>query len=77
MVRLVLVSGWEKGSWVRIVGSLCGRFLCVGISELLIEFRGGNGMKYERMSFLRVGGKDVFMCCVVIGRLGGVMDVGI
>lgn len=51
ILTLVLVTGWQKRTWVTIVATLCGTFLCVGITELLIQFTGGNGIKYETMSF--------------------------
>jgi uncharacterized membrane protein len=40
--------------------------LCVGITELLIQFTGGNGIKYETMSFLTLPPKDVFMILVMV-----------
>lgn len=51
ILTLVLVTGWQKRTWVTIVATLSGTFLCVGITELLIQFTGGNGIKYETMSF--------------------------
>ena len=47
------------------------------MTELLIQFTGGNGIKYETMSFLTLPPKDVFMSSVLIGTLGAVMDVAI
>ncbi|KAA3424645.1 YibE/F family protein, partial [Streptococcus pneumoniae] len=49
----------------------------LGMTELLIQFTGGNGIKYETMSFLTLPPKDVFMSSVLIGTLGAVMDVAI
>lgn len=77
ILTLVLVTGWQKRTWVTIVATLSGTFLCVGITELLIQFTGGNGIKYETMSFLTLPPKDVFMSSVLIGTLGAVMDVAI
>ena len=77
IITLVLVTGWQKRTWVTIIATLSGTFLCVGMTELLIQFTGGNGIKYETMSFLTLPPKDVFMSSVLIGTLGAVMDVAI
>ena len=37
ILTLVLVTG-AKRTWVTIVATLSGTFLCVGITELLIQF---------------------------------------
>ena len=65
---LLLVTGWH---------TLIGTFLCVGITEVIIKFTGGNGIKYETITFLTLPPKDVFLASVLIGTLGAVMDVSI
>ncbi|MEJ7338829.1 YibE/F family protein, partial [Staphylococcus epidermidis] len=62
---------------VTIVSTLIGTFLCVGITELVIKMTGGNGIKYETMTFLTLPPKDVFLASVLIGTLGAIMDVAI
>ena len=74
---LLLVTGWHSRTLITIVSTLIGTFLCVGITEVIIKFTGGNGIKYETITFLTLPPKDVFLASVLIGTLGAVMDVSI
>ena len=74
---LLLVTGWHTRTLITIVSTLIGTFLCVGITEVIIKFTGGNGIKYETITFLTLPPKDVFLASVLIGTLGAVMDVSI
>ncbi|WP_260846505.1 YibE/F family protein, partial [Staphylococcus saprophyticus] len=76
-LRVVVVRGWEWGTVMSIMRTLVGRLLWVGIREWMIEISDGCGLKLESMSFVRLGGKEVLLGCVMIGLLGAVMDVGI
>ena len=76
-LTLLLVTGWHMRTLVTIVSTLIGTFLCVGITELVIKMTGGNGIKYETMTFLTLPPKDVFLASVLIGTLGAIMDVAI
>lgn len=76
-LTLLLVTGWHMRTLVTIISTLIGTFLCVGITELVIQLTGGNGIKYETMTFLTLPPKDVFLASVLIGTLGAVMDVAI
>ena len=62
---------------VTIISTLIGTFLCIGVTELIIQLTGGNGIKYETMTFLTLPPKEVFLASVLIGTLGAVMDVAI
>ncbi|MCI2774171.1 YibE/F family protein [Staphylococcus petrasii] len=77
IVTLLLVTGWHMRTWITALSTLLGTFLCIGITELVIQLTGGSGIKYETMSFLTLPPKDVFMASVLIGSLGAVMDVAI
>ncbi|MCJ1657165.1 YibE/F family protein [Staphylococcus sp. NRL 16/872] len=77
IVTLLLVTGWHLRTWITALSTLLGTFLCIGITEMVIQFTGGAGIKYETMSFLTLPPKDVFMASVLIGSLGAVMDVAI
>ena len=74
---LLLVTGWHMRTLVTIISTLIGTFLCVGVMELIIQLTGGNGIKYETMTFLTLPPKEVFLASVLIGTLGAVMDVAI
>ena len=50
--------------------------LCIGITQIIIQFTNGAGIKYETMSF-NAPPKDIFLASVLIGSLGAVMDVAI
>lgn len=38
-------------TWITTVGTLLGTFLCIGITQIIIQFTNGAGIKYETMSF--------------------------
>lgn len=77
IVTLLLVTGWHMRTWITTVGTLLGTFLCIGITQIIIQFTNGAGIKYETMSFLTLPPKDIFLVSVLIGSLGAVMDVAI
>lgn len=76
-ITLLLVTGWHWRTAVTIISTLAGTFICVAIAEIVIRTTGGNGIKYETMSFLTLPPKTVFMASVIVGTLGAVMDVAI
>ena len=51
IVTLLLVTGWHMRTWITTVGTLLGTFLCIGITQIIIQFTNGAGIKYETMSF--------------------------
>lgn len=77
IVTLLLVTGWHMRTWITTVGTLLGTFLCIGITQIIIQLTNGAGIKYETMSFLTLPPKDIFLASVLIGSLGAVMDVAI
>ena len=77
ILTLILVTGWQWRTLVTIISTLLGTFICVGITQLVIHFTDGSGIKFETMSFLTLPPKEVFLASVLIGTLGAVMDVAI
>lgn len=77
VLTLVLVTGWRWRTFITIISTLLGTFICVGITQLVIHFTNGAGLKFETMSFLTLPPKEVFLASVMIGSLGAVMDVAI
>ncbi|EHY91487.1 MULTISPECIES: YibE/F family protein [Staphylococcus] len=76
-LTLVLVTGWQWRTLITIISTLLGTFLCVGITQCIIQITDGSGLKFETMSFLTLPPKEVFLASVMIGSLGAVMDVAI
>ena len=74
---LLLVTGWHWRTLVTIVSTLLGTFICIGITHLVIALTGGEGLKFETMTFLTLPPKEVFLTSVIVGSLGAVMDVAI
>lgn len=74
---LLLVTGWHWRTLVTIISTLLGTFICIGITQLVITLTGGNGLKFETMSFLTLPPTEVFLTSVIVGSLGAVMDVAI
>lgn len=77
VLTLLLVTGWHRRTLVTIMSTLIGTFLAIGIMALVIYATGGQGIKYETMSFLTLPPKDIFLASVLIGSLGAIMDVAI
>lgn len=76
-LTLWLVIGWSMRTIVTIVSTLLGTFICILIAWSVIGLTGGQGIKYETMSFLTIQPKTVFLTSVMVGTLGAVMDVAI
>ncbi|HLR20051.1 MAG TPA: YibE/F family protein [Staphylococcus sp.] len=77
VLTLLLVTGWQWRTFITITSTLLGTFICVGLTQLVILITGGDGLKFETMSFLTLPPKEVFLASVMIGSLGAVMDVAI
>ena len=76
-LTLLLVTGWQWRTLITIISTLLGTFLCIGLTQLVIQLTGGQGLKFETMTFLTLPPKEVFLSSVMIGSLGAVMDVAI
>lgn len=76
-LTLLLVTGWQWRTLITIVSTFLGTFICVGLTQLVIQMTDGEGLKFETMSFLTLPPKEVFLASVMIGSLGAVMDVAI
>lgn len=50
-LTLLLVTGWQWRTLITIVSTLLGTFICIGITQLVIELTDGKGLKFETMSF--------------------------
>ncbi|QLK87000.1 YibE/F family protein [Staphylococcus sp. 17KM0847] len=74
---LLLVIGWNARTFMTTISTLLGTFICVAIAWATITLTGGQGIKYETMSFLTVQPKMIFLTSVLVGTLGAVMDVAI
>ena len=76
-ITLLLITGWHWRTFVTIISTLLGTFLCIGITYGVIQATDGAGMKFETMSFLTLPPKTIFLASVIVGSLGAVMDVAI
>ncbi|GGB59368.1 hypothetical protein GCM10011409_41010 [Lentibacillus populi] len=77
IISLLLVSGFNEKTYAAIVATLIGTFLSLFITYLVMGLTSENGLRYEEMQFLTRPYRMVFMAGLLLGSLGGVMDVAI
>ncbi|MFC0274486.1 YibE/F family protein [Metabacillus herbersteinensis] len=77
IISLLLVNGFNEKTFAAIVATLLGTFISLLITFLVMWLTDENGLRYEEMQFLTRPPQLVFMAGVLIGSLGGVMDVAI
>lgn len=74
---ITIVNGLSKKSVSAIVGTIAGTVLSMGITIIVMIFTNSNGVHYEEMEFLTRPPEQVFMMELLIGTLGGIMDIAI
>ncbi len=77
VISLLLVSGFNEKTYAAIMATLLGTFISLLISYLVLWVTSENGLRYEEMQFLTRPYRLVFMAGLLLGSLGGVMDVAI
>ncbi|OOM79409.1 YibE/F family protein [Clostridium sp. BL-8] len=74
---ILIVSGKNKKSISAIVGTLIGTFISLLIAGIIISSNNWNGIHFEEMEFLTHPPEKIFFIELVIGTLGGIMDIAI
>ena len=77
VLSILLVSGRNKKSFSAIVGTLIGTLVSMLIAGIVIKFNNWSGIHFEEMEFLTHPPEQIFFIELIIGTLGGIMDIAI
>lgn len=77
ILSILIVSGPNKKTLSAIVGTLIGTLLSVLIAGIVIKSNNWNGIHFEEMEFLTHPPEKIFFIELIIGTLGGIMDIAI
>lgn len=77
IVSISLVSGINKKTASAVTGTIAGTFLSMMIAVIVIYVTKSKGLYYEEMEFMIRPPEEIFIAEVLIGTLGGIMDIAI
>jgi len=77
VLSILLVSGRNKKSFSAIVGTLIGTLVSMLIAGIVIRLNNWSGIHFEEMEFLTHPPEQIFFIELIIGTLGGIMDIAI
>lgn len=74
---ILIVSGKNRKSASAIVGTLLGTIISMTIAAIVIHQNNWSGVHFEEMEFLTHPPETIFFIELMIGTLGGIMDIAI
>lgn len=77
IISITLVSGINKKTVSAVIGTMVGTLLSMLISVIVIMVTNKNGLHFEEMEFMTRPPEQIFFAGVLIGTLGGIMDIAI
>lgn len=77
VLSILLVSGRNRKTLAAIIGTMAGTLLSMAITLIVIVTLNARGMHYEEMEFLAKDPSKIFLIEILIGTLGGIMDIAI
>ncbi len=78
MISIPLVSGINKKTASAMIGTAAGTLLSMAITLAVIQINHSVGIYYENMEFIiGLDYEQIFIIEVLIGTLGGIMDIAI
>lgn len=77
VISISLVSGINKKTLSAMIGTVAGTLFSMIVTLIVIAVTNGNGIHYEEMEFLTLLPYKVFIVEILIGTLGGIMDIAI
>ena len=77
VISISLVSGINKKTASAVIGTIAGTFLSMATAVVVISFTKARGLYYEEMEFMIRPPEEIFIAEVLIGTLGGIMDIAI
>lgn len=76
-LSIFIVGGVNKKTISAILGTLIGTFVSFLIAIVVMKLCNSNGIHYEEMEFLTHPPEKIFLIEILIGTLGGIMDIAI
>ena len=77
VVSLLIASGKNKKTMSAITSTIVSTFILLIMSFIIIKLTDYKGTNFNELSFLTVPFEDVFICSIIMGGLGAIMDVAI
>jgi len=77
IISILLVSGVNKKSASAVIGTMVGTLFSMLITVIVILATKANGLHYEEMEFVARPPEPIFIVEILIGTLGGIMDIAI
>lgn len=74
---VLIVQGINEKAVSAIIGTAAGTLISMLIAVLVIELTKWNGIHFEEMEFLTHPPEQIFLVEILIGTLGGIMDIAI
>ncbi len=76
-ISLLVSSGKNKKTLCAIISTIVSTTLLLIMSLIIIKLTDYKGTNFNELSFLTVPFEDIFICELIVGALGAIMDVAI
>lgn len=77
IISILIVAGRNRKALSAIIGTLVGTFISMLIAGVVIQLNNWSGIHFEDMEFLTHPPETIFFVELIIGTLGGIMDIAI
>ncbi|MDP4094179.1 MAG: YibE/F family protein [Bacillota bacterium] len=77
IVSISIVSGKNIKTLSAIIGTVAGTLFSILIAVIVIRITHSTGVHYEQMEFLTHPPEPIFFAEILMGTLGGIMDIAI
>ncbi|GKX27588.1 membrane protein [Vallitalea longa] len=77
IISILIVSGINKKSLCAIVGTIISIIITMIITAIVVISTKSKGIYYEEMEFLMTSPDKIFFIGLMIGTIGGIMDIAI
>ncbi|WP_113671660.1 YibE/F family protein [Vallitalea guaymasensis] len=77
IISILIVSGINKKSLCAIVGTMVSIIITMIITAIVMTVTNSKGVYYEEMEFLMTSPEQIFFIGLMIGTIGGIMDIAI
>ena len=76
-ISLLITSGKNKKTMSAIISTIVSTIILLIMNLIIIKLTDYKGTNFNELSFLTVPFEDVFLCSIMMGGLGAIMDVAI
>lgn len=77
ILSIAIVGGINKKTLSAVIGTMAGTLISMLIAAFVIQINHWNGIHFEEMEFLTHPPEQIFIIEILIGTLGGIMDIAI